>query len=243
MSYQNNDIDLSIIIPAYNAESTIETVVKNISKLIDDANISYEIISVNDGSLDETLAILQKLESKFNLSCISYSENKGKGFAIRTGILSSHGKFVLYTDGDLDVSTDLILKYLKYLESYDIAIASKKHPDSKIHNIQSRAFLSNLFNFSVRVLTNLSIKDTQVGFKIGRGDTLRKIFNKMVIDRFSFDVEFLVIATLLKLKIIELPIEMTLKRHFNLKDILRMLLDLLRISFNYRFTDKYKRIL
>ena len=243
MNLHNNDIVLSIIIPAYNAESTIETVVKNISKLIDDANISYEIISVNDGSIDETLAILQKLEGKFNLSYVSYSENKGKGFAIRTGILSSHGKFVLYTDGDLDVSTNLILEYLKYLELHDIAIASKKHPDSKIHNIQSRIFLSNLFNFSVRALTNLSIKDTQVGFKIGRGDIVRRIFNNMVIDRFSFDVEFLTIAILLKLKIIELPIEMTLKRHFNLKDILRMLLDLLRISFNYRFTDKYKIIL
>ena len=243
MRYQNNDIVLSIIIPAYNVEFTIETVVKNISKLIEDANISYEIISVNDGSIDETLSILQKLEGKFNLSYVSYSENRGKGFAIRTGILSSHGKFVLYTDGDLDVSTNLILEYLKYLESYDIAIASKKHPDSKVHNIQSRTFLSNLFNFSVRTLTNLSIKDTQVGFKIGRGDIVRKIFNNMVIDRFSFDVEFLTIATLLKLKIIELPIEMTLKKHFNFKDILRMLLDLLRISFNYRFTDKYKRIL
>ena len=243
MIYQNNDIDLSIIIPAYNVESTIETVVKNISKLIEDANISYEIISVNDGSIDETLAILQKLEGKFNLSYVSYSENKGKGFAIRTGILSSHGKFVLYTDGDLDVSTNLILEYLKYLELHDIAIASKKHSDSKIHNIQSRAFLSNLFNFLVRALTNLSIKDTQVGFKIGRGDIVRKIFNNMVIDKFSFDVEFLVIATLLKLKIIELPIEMSVKRHFVLKDIMQMLTDLLRISFNYRFTDKYRKIL
>ena len=131
MSYQNNDIDLSIIIPAYNVESTIETVVKNISKLIEDANISYEIISVNDGSLDETLAILQKLESKFNLSYISYSENKGKGFAIRTGILRSRGKFVLYTDSDLDVSTNLILEFLKYLESYDIIIYHSKISNEK----------------------------------------------------------------------------------------------------------------
>ena len=148
----------------------------------------------------------------------------------------------MFETHDIALSAFLMLRGLN-LESCDIAIASKKHPDSKIHNIQSRAFLSNLFNFSVRLLTNLSIKDTQVGFKIGRGDIVRRIFNNMVIDRFSFDVEFLVIATLLKLKIIELPIEMTLKRHFNLKDILRMLLDLLRISFNYRFTDKYKRIL
>ena len=234
MNLHNNDIVLSIIVPAYNAEHSIATVIENISKFIE---------NVNDGSSDETLTILQKLEDKFNLSYISYSHNKGKGYAIRAGVLRSRGQFVLYTDGDLDISTNFILKYLKYLESYDIAIASKKHPDSKIHNIQSRAFLSNLFNFSVRVLTNLSIKDTQVGFKIGRGDTLRKIFNNMVIDRFSFDVEFLVIATLLKLIINELPIEMTLKRHFNLKDILRMLLDLFRISFNYRFTNRYKRIL
>ena len=65
----------------------------------------------------------------------------------------------------------------------------------------------------------------------------------MVIDKFSFDVEFLVISTLLKLKIIELPIEMSVKRHFVLKDIMQMLIDLLRISFNYRFTHKYREIL
>jgi glycosyltransferase involved in cell wall biosynthesis len=241
MNLHNNDIVLSIIIPAYNAEHSIAIVIENISKLIENANISYEIISVNDGSSDETLTILQKLEDKFNLSYISYSQNKGKGYAIRAGVLRSRGQFVLYTDGDLDISTNFILKYLKYLESYDIAIASKKHPDSKIQNAQSRTFLSNLFNFSVRALTNLSIKDTQVGFKIGRGDIVRKIFNNMVIDRFSFDVEFLVIATLLKLKIIELPIEMSVKRHFNFTDIIRMLFDLLRISLNYKFTCRYQK--
>ena len=91
------------------------------------------------------------------------------------------------------------------------------------------------------MLTNLSIKDTQVGFKIGRGDIVRKIFNNMVIDRFSFDVEFLVIATLLKLKIIELPIEMSVKRHFNFTDIILMLFDLLRISLNYKFTCRYQK--
>ena len=242
MNFHNNDIDLSVIIPSYNVEHTIYTVIKNISKLLEDANVTYEIISVNDGSNDETLTALQKLEGKFNLSYISYSENKGKGYAIRTGILRSRGKFVLYTDGDLDISTNFILKYLKYLESYDIAIASKKHPESKVDVIQPRTLLSNLFNFSVRMLTNLSIKDTQVGFKIGRGDIVRKIFNNMVIDRFSFDVEFLVIATLLKLKIIELPIEMSVKRHFNFTDIIRMLFDLLRISLNYKFTCRYQKI-
>jgi dolichyl-phosphate beta-glucosyltransferase len=243
MNFHNNDIDLSVIIPSYNVEHTIYTVIKNISKLLEDANVSYEIISVNDGSNDETLTALQKLEGKFNLSYISYSENKGKGYAIRTGILRSRGKFVLYTDGDLDISTNFILKYLKYLESYDIAIASKKHPESKVDVIQPRTLLSNLFNFSVRTLTNLSIKDTQVGFKIGQGDIIRKIFNNMVINGSSFDVEFLLIATLLKLKIIELPIEMSIKQHFILKDIMQMLVDLLRISFNYRFSDKYKKIL
>ena len=93
MSYQNNDIDLSIIIPAYNAEPTIETVVKNISKVIEDANISYEIISVNDGSIDETLVILQKLEGKFNLSYVSYSASRectitGKSNSIEASICS-----------------------------------------------------------------------------------------------------------------------------------------------------------
>jgi len=235
-------VELSIIIPCYNVESSIKTVVTNIIKFLKNTDLSYEIILVNDGSTDNTLQILQKLHDELDLLYVSYDINRGKGYAIRNGILKSKGKFVLFTDGDLDISINSILLYMKYLDKFDIAIASKNHPNSKLDRTNSRKTLSNMFNIIVRLLTNIKIKDTQVGFKMGKGDAFRKIFRLMTIDRYAFDVEFLVLASLSNYNIVELPVEMTLKRHFHFKDSLQMLFDVFRISFNYHKQSYVKKL-
>ena len=233
--------ELSIIIPCYNGESTILSVTKEIIKNISSLNNSFEIIIVDDASTDNTLNILKEMKHDLGIIYHTYAQNMGKGYAVRKGIENSTGKFVLFTDADSDISPNSIYKFIKSLEDYDVAIASKIHADSIIDCTNSRKFLSNLFGLLARFLTNLKIKDSQVGFKIGNGDYMRKIFAIMTIDRYAFDVEFLVIAQLLGLKIIELPIEMSLKRHFHLKDSFQMLIDLVKISYNIKIKKHYQK--
>lgn len=246
MGFNNDDrIYLSIIIPAYNISDIIQMTIKNFSKILNVIGRSYEIIVVNDGSTDQTLSVLQQTKKNYsNLDIISYEQNKGKGHAVRTGILRSRGDWVMYVDGDLDIVVDeLLLKYLDELKNYDLLIASKEHPSSKLNIQFERRFLSKIFGIIVRLLTGLKIKDTQVGLKIGNGESMRYIFNIMSIDGFAFDVEFLVIASLLKMRIKEMPVQMNLRNRFIISYIARMFRDTFLVSYRYRIKHYYQKLI
>lgn len=235
-------IALSVIIPSYNATEAIQIVLKNIAKVLDDLGFRYEIIVVNDGSTDSTLTILQELEKQnSNLRIISYEKNRGKGYAIRSGVAKSRGKWVMFIDSDLDISPEVIPKYIDELKDCDLVIGSKLHSASKINSPFSRRLLSTAFGILVRFFTGIKIRDTQVGLKIGDGDLLRKIFNIMSIDRFSFDVEFLLIASLLNMRIKEMPVIMDIKRGFKFFYSSRMLFDILVISYRNRIKHQYQK--
>ena len=246
MSNTNNEISLSVVIPAYNVEDSVLSVISNISKILNSNGLSYEIIVVNDGSTDNTWQVLQNVKKEnYNLIVLSYKQNKGKGYAVRKGILESKGKFVMYVDGDLDINTQIIREYLDELSNYDILIASKNHPESKIQSAQSRQILSRIFNSIVRIFTGIKIKDTQAGLKVGNGEIFRKIFGIMSIDGFAFDVEFLTIACILNAKIMEMPISMNLTTKISrpLRFILsvQMFCDILKIAFKQKIKHSYQR--
>jgi len=238
------NIDLSIIIPAYNVSKTIEIVLQRLSNVINSLNQSYEFIVVHDGSSDNTFEILNQLKSKMNnLQVISYAHNRGKGYAIKKGVLNSSGKNVMYIDGDLDISTKTIPSYLEELEQYDIVFASKKHPSSQINASTSRNFLSKCFSTVTKILTNLKFGDTQVGLKMGRGDVFREIFQIMTINEFAFDVELLTIAQERNYKCKDMPIELDLSSSlpFMKRLILsfKMFRDVLKISYNLKWSKQY----
>lgn len=246
MSNTNNEISLSVVIPAYNVDDSVLSVISNISKILNSNGLSYEIIVVNDGSTDNTWQILQNAKKEnYNLILLSYKQNKGKGYAVRKGILESKGKHVMYIDGDLDINTQVIREYLNELSNYDILIASKNHLESKIQSAQSRQILSRIFNFIVRIFTGIKIKDTQAGLKVGKGEIFRQIFGIMSIDGFAFDVEFLAIAHILKAKIKEMPISMNLTSKIprSLRFILStgMFWDILIISCKLKITHYYQK--
>ena len=118
-------------------------------------------------------------------------ENKGKGHAVKMGVLNSKGDVVSFLDGDLDISPAQIKNYIRELEGCDLVIASKAHPLSIITAPFVRKMLSKMFSILVRVAVGINIKDTQSGLKIGNGNALRKIFNVMLVKRYAFDVEML----------------------------------------------------
>ena len=197
---------------------------------------------VNDGSLDNTLQVLRDLEKcDPRLRIISYFPNMGKGHAVKTGVVASCGDVVMFTDGDLDISPSAIKDYFRELQNCDLVIASKTHPLSKVNVPFSRKFLSRAFNLFVRIATGIKFKDTQSGLKAGNGSVLRTIFKVMLIKRYAFDVEMLTIAKELELSIKEMPVEISLDRHFKIKEIVKMLIDVLAVAYRYRISHWYQK--
>ena len=233
---------ISVVIPVYNQQNTISTSLARIRQVLDSLSSSYELIVVNDGSRDDTLKILQREQaSNPQLKIVSYEKNMGKGYAVRKGILESIGHLVIFTDGDLDISPVTITEYIGQLAHCDLVIASKRHAQSRVVSPASRKFLSRAFNLVVRILTGISIKDTQSGLKAGSGPALRAIFKLMLVKRYAFDVELLTIASLLKMKIKEMPVEINLDRKFKVKDITKMFVDVMAVAYRHRIMHWYQR--
>lgn len=232
---------ISVIVPVFNQESKVSYSLEKIKLAVESAFSNYELIVVNDGSTDNTLTILKGLAlTDQHVRVLSYTPNMGKGYAVRHGVLHSHGDAVIFLDGDLDISPNSIKDYVENLSTSDLVIASKRHPKSSITIPQSRAFLSRAFNLIIRVATGIPQKDTQVGFKAGNGEIMRTIFRNMSVKRYAFDVELFTIASILHLKVQEMPVIMKIDRKFNTKEIVNMFLDVTRIWYKYRIAHHYQ---
>lgn len=233
---------ISLIIPVFNQQSRIAYSLKKIKQAVESTFSNYELIVVNDGSTDKTLTILECVAlTDEHLCIISYVPNRGKGYAVRQGILHSHGDAVLFLDGDLDISPDSIRDYVERLSTSDLVIASKRHPKSSVTVSKSRAFLSRAFNLIVKVAIGLPQKDTQAGFKAGNGDIMRTIFRNASVNRYAFDVELLTIAYILHLKIQEMPVTMKIDRKFDIKEIVNMFMDVTRICYRHKVLHVYQK--
>lgn len=232
----------SIIVPVFNEESKISIVLNQIKDIFAEYVQNYEVVVINDGSLDETLkVILEEQRLDPHIKILTYPNNKGKGYAVSLGVTNSKGDIVVFLDGDFNISPTEIREYIIQLEGYDLAIASKAHPLSVVSGPAERVFLSKAFNLLVRLLVGVKIYDTQSGLKVGRGPALRNIFEKIAVKGFAFDVELLAIATKLDLKIKELPIRVTIDSSFNTKEIVKMFIDVMRISYRARLTRHYQQ--
>jgi glycosyltransferase involved in cell wall biosynthesis len=234
--------NISIIIPVFNEESKISAVLTHVKEILNESLLDYEILVVNDGSVDKSLQVIQeeeKLDSRVKV--LSYEQNRGKGYAVKQGVVQSNGDVVLFLDGDFNISPIEIKDYVKQLEGCDLVIASKAHPLSTVSGPASRLFLSKMFNLLVRSLIPIKIYDTQSGLKVGNGSVLRRIFEIMLVQRYAFDVELLAIATKLDLKIKELPIRITLDNSFDIREVAKMFIDILGISYRLRITRYYQR--
>ena len=233
---------ISVVIPVHNQEKTISVLLSRIKEILNSTLRSYEIVVVDDGSFDNTFRVLQKEEKlDSSMTVISYIPNRGKGYAVKTGVMQSSGNLVLFADGDLDISHDKIKDYITELENCDLVIASKMHPQSKVKAPLSRKFLSRVFNSLVRLSIGLKVKDTQSGLKAGKGAALRTIFRIMLVKRYAFDVELLTIASALNLKIKEMPVEINLDHNFKVQDIAKMLLDVTAITYRYKVKRWYHK--
>jgi glycosyltransferase involved in cell wall biosynthesis len=261
-----------VVIPVYNGRDKIQDTLENVQSRMNDleaimfdtigsdkdharadgdasgrsvpgeAGDWFEIIVVNDGSVDDTRKVIEVVKEKDRrIRMISYGTNMGKGYAIKRGILESRGKYVIFMDGDGDIGAETLSTYLQRLKDADIIIASKYHSSSVVKIPRARRFLSRCFHLFVKALIPLRVSDTQVGLKAGRGDAFRKIFQSVLVKRYAFDVEMLAVATLLGLKIVEMPVKIELKSSLKRKEIVRMALDVLGIAYRLRIIRSYQK--
>jgi glycosyltransferase involved in cell wall biosynthesis len=231
---------LSIIMPAYNeAECIVESIhaaAEQFGAICND----WEIILVDDGSTDKTRERAKVLVND-SVKVVGYERNKGKGYALKEGFNFVTGEFTFLVDSDLEIRARDLHAYVKALEGVDIAIGSKRHPLSVVWAPMIRRFLSLSFNILERLLTGVRASDTQAGLKCARSSSLYKILPLLSVKRYAFDSELLVVASLLDFKIRELPVHVELKSTFSMRHVLRMLVDLLGISYRLRIRRWYQK--
>ena len=253
---------LSIILPVYNGKSRIRKTLAGVKGKLDQLGPAidklgkqgkesssqpyppYEIIVVDDGSVDGTKKLVESIMQETpDIRLVSYKTNMGKGYAIKEGVHASMGKYIVFMDGDGEIGTDVLTKYLSSLAVADIVIGSKNHKGSVVDAPASRKILSKLFQVFVRAMLGLKVGDTQVGLKAGNGDAFRKIFQHVTVNRYAFDAEMLAIASILGLRIKELPVRISLNKSFKRKDIFRMAVDVIGIAYKLRVSRWYQKTL
>jgi len=230
---------MSIVIPAYNEEKRIAGSLLETCAYMNDFGLEYEIIVVDDGSSDGTGRTVDHIAMHVrNVRLVRYEKNRGKGHALRTGVLGTKGDLILVMDADLSTPMEELRKLMPYLSEggFDIAIGSRALALSDIIKKQPwwRRGMGKMFNKIVKAIVIGGFNDTQCGFKLFRGVVGRNLFGEAKIDRFAYDVEILALAKKKGYGIKEVPIRWINSpesRVDPVKDSLQMLADLVRIRF------------
>ena len=230
---------LSIVIPAYNESARIDGTLSRVMWCVEERKWDAEVLVVDDGSTDDTVAIVQKWMQRYpRLHMVRNPGNRGKGYSVRNGLLQAAGEIVMFTDADLSSpieEAELLIAAID--EGADVAIGSRWLDRQKqtIHQPLYRRFFGRCFNKVTRWVMGLPFKDTQCGFKAFKRDAAQTIFRLQTIERWGFDPEILFIARKLKYGVVEVPVTWghdARSRLSYLKDGMKMLEDMARIRGN-----------
>lgn len=239
---------LSIIFPAYNERSRLPGSLRRVAEYVGAKRLDAEIIVVDDGSGDGTADAAAGIARSADWTLpagrfriLRNTENRGKGYSIRTGLLAAGGTWALFSDADLSTPIeDFERLYTRAIDGQlDIVIGSRSLPESNITLYQPfhRWFMGQTFNRIVRLMTGLPFHDTQCGFKLMVRERVRPLLERMFVDRFAFDVELLYLACRTGLSVAEEPVtwhNSPVSRVGLLGDPVNMLLDIARVTRRYR---------
>jgi dolichyl-phosphate beta-glucosyltransferase len=206
---------LCIVVPVFNEEHRLPALLEALHREADEIAaraglVLVEVIAVDDGSTDGTTELLVRaddLGGRFTFE--RFPENRGKGAAVRAGMLRATADVALMTDVDLSTPLDELVRLAAELgEGADVCIASRALRESEIvvRQPRHRELMGKAFNVIVRALTRVPWKDTQCGFKLFRLSTSRRLFELQRVDGFAFDMELLVLARRLGLQVAEVPV-------------------------------------
>lgn len=231
---------LSIVIPAYNEEKRIGDTLNKIKDYITENKIDSEIIVVNDGSSDNTSSIVKKHR---DINLIELQKNKGKGNAVKIGMLNAKNPLILFSDADLSTPIEELENFIKHIKENDIVIGSRALKESNIEIKQPlpRVLMGKTFNKILQLILIRGIKDTQCGFKLFKKEYARDLFKKQSLSGWGFDGEILFLAKKKKFKIKEVPVtwrNATGSKVNPIRDSYSVLKDTIKIRIN-NFKGKY----
>jgi dolichyl-phosphate beta-glucosyltransferase len=228
---------LSVIIPAYNEEKRIEKTLLEVDAFLEKQAYDYEIIVVDNNSTDKTSEVVKRLESTTVQNAkVILETTKGKGAAVRRGMLESQGDYTVFMDADNATPISEIDKFWPYLQEGNEVVIGSRYVDPSTVKIKQpfyRIMLSRMSNILIQLLLVPHIKDTQCGFKAFKGEAAKQIFKHVTIFGWAFDMELLAIALKLSYRIKEVPVswEEHGGSHVPLKAYIQSLIDLLRIKW------------
>jgi dolichyl-phosphate beta-glucosyltransferase len=210
MSQSDQNVFLSVIIPAYNEETRLPKTLRATIAFLEQQKYTWEIAVVDDGSKDSTAQIVKTMSVVTpRVRLLQYGHNRGKGYAVRYGLLHTSGQFRLFMDADNSTTVDHIAKFLPIFDlGADVVIGSRDVAGAVIatHQAKWKEWLGDLGNLWIQFWAVPGIKDTQAGFKVMRGAVAARIAPLLTIDRWGFDVELLAVARRHGFKVVERPI-------------------------------------
>jgi dolichyl-phosphate beta-glucosyltransferase len=232
---------LSLVVPAFNEEARLLETLPAMWQFLKSRFFRFELIMVDDGSTDGTAAVVEAFAQEHpGVSLISYQPNRGKGYALRLGVLKARGDLVLFTDADLSTPLDEFERLLEPIVSgNDIAIASRAARGARrlVRQPWYRELAGRCFNLMVQCLAVPGVLDTQCGFKLFPREVAHELFAQYEEDGFGFDIELLHIARRLGYRIAEVPVRWMHRDGSKVRmrrDAPRMLAALLRIRRRHR---------
>lgn len=225
---------LTLVIPCFNERRRLPQTLRRLAVVLDGWQIDYRVLVVDDGSRDGTAETLSEFGSRFSVERLP--ANRGKGAAVRAGMLAASGRIVAFTDADLPYDMSALRTAVDKIAAgdADVIFGNRLLADTGRHTPRPfmRRIASYVFRGLVRRLTSCAVGDTQCGLKVFRRDAARDVFSRTRIDGFAFDVEVIALVERLGLRWSEIPVQLvneqettvSLRRHgpAMLRDLLRM---------------------
>ncbi len=238
---------ISLCIPMYNEEKTVESTLSTLSSYMDESfGEDYELVFVNDGSRDNCAEKVKSYSENVNkrVRLIEYGENRGKGYAVRQGVLSAEGDIIMFTDCDLAYGTDVIKRFYDEMTrtGADIAVGSRNMDKSGYEGYNLlRKIISKIYIKVLCIIGGLKLSDSQCGCKAFRHEMGKRIFSYCEVDRFAFDFEAILIGTKLGADIIEIPVRIIQNSESSMhivRDSIRMVKDIIAMKKRIRKIGK-----
>lgn len=206
-----NKLYLSVIVPAYKESKRIGENLLEIEKYLSAKDCTYEILVITDGSPDNTPEVARSFADKVkNLRVIENKENRGKGCVVRQGLLEAKGDYRLFLDADGSTSISHLNSFLpEFSKGFDVVIGSRDIEGAyiQVHQPKYREVMGNMGNWAIKIVLGLwSYPDTQCGFKMLSAEAAGAVASRMVVDRFGFDFELIILAKKLGFKIKQMPV-------------------------------------